>query len=132
MTPAFVRGDLLFLAMTPAPLKVGDIAVYKIKGQAIPIVHRVLEVHETLLQLIRNGKIKLLTKGDHNPVDDRGLYNRGQLWIEPEDVMGRVYGHIPYLGMITIILNDYPWTQKLFIGVLLLGALLNREEQTQY
>lgn len=49
MTPAFVRGDLLFLAMTPAPLKVGDIAVYKIKGQAIPIVHRVLEVHETLL-----------------------------------------------------------------------------------
>ncbi len=46
MTPAFERGDLLFLAMTAAPLKVGDIAVYKIKGQPIPIVHRVLEVHE--------------------------------------------------------------------------------------
>lgn len=46
MTPAFERGDLLLLAMTSSPLRVGDIAVYKIKGQAIPIVHRILEIHE--------------------------------------------------------------------------------------
>jgi signal peptidase len=46
MTPAFERGDLLFLAMTPTPLRVGDIAVYQLKGQAIPIVHRILEIHE--------------------------------------------------------------------------------------
>ena len=46
MTPAFVRGDLLFLAKTNDPYKVGDIVVYKIKGQQIPIVHRILEMHE--------------------------------------------------------------------------------------
>ncbi|KAI8930056.1 hypothetical protein BC831DRAFT_395662, partial [Entophlyctis helioformis] len=106
MEPAFQRGDLLFLAMTKQPLRVGDICVYKVKGKDIPIVHRILETH------IENGtdKAYMLTKGDNNPVDDRGLYNRGQLWIEPEDVVGRVVGdHLPYMGMVTILLNDYPY-----------------------
>ncbi|KAJ3325688.1 Signal peptidase complex catalytic subunit S11A [Boothiomyces sp. JEL0866] len=125
MTPAFVRGDLLFLALTSAPLKVGDITVYKIKGHAIPIVHRILEIHEET----ETGKIKLLTKGDYNSVDDRGLYNRGQVWIEPEDVIGRVYAHVPYLGMITIILNDYPQTKIALLLFLGLAALFNKEEQ---
>lgn len=37
-----------------------------------------------------NGKIKALTKGDNNDVHDRGLYNRGQLWLENEHFVGRV------------------------------------------
>jgi signal peptidase I len=41
----------------------------------------------------KTGKKYILTKGDYNPVDDRGLYNRGQLWIYEEDVIGRVYGN---------------------------------------
>jgi signal peptidase len=73
MTPVFERGDLLFLAMSSKPLEVGDIAVYKIAGQPIPIVHRILEVHTKN----DTGLVYLLTKGDFNPVDDRGLYNRG-------------------------------------------------------
>jgi signal peptidase len=94
MTPAFVRGDLLFLGLTSAPFEVGDIVVYKIKGHQIPIVHRVLEMHYEYNQLKRDQSrnYSMLTKGDYNPVDDRGLYNRGQLWIDAEDVMGRVYG----------------------------------------
>ncbi len=50
MTPAFVRGDLLFLAMSSTPLRVGDICVYKLKGQPIPIVHRILELHKEYIQ----------------------------------------------------------------------------------
>jgi len=46
MEPAFYRGDLLFLTMPSGPIKVGDITVYKVPGQGIPIVHRVLEVHD--------------------------------------------------------------------------------------
>ncbi|KAI8900283.1 hypothetical protein BC833DRAFT_582538 [Globomyces pollinis-pini] len=125
MTPAFERGDLLFLAMTNEPLKVGDITVYKLKGQDIPIVHRILEIHENT----ETGKISILTKGDYNNLDDRALYNRGQLWIHPEDIMGRVYGHIPYLGMFTIILNDYPQAKQILLLFLGITALLNKEEQ---
>jgi signal peptidase len=49
MEPAFHRGDLLLLTHDPdplAPIRVGDIVVFKIEGREIPIVHRVLKVHE--------------------------------------------------------------------------------------
>lgn len=45
MEPAFYRGDILFLWMGTAPFEVGEIIVFKIKGRDIPIVHRILEVH---------------------------------------------------------------------------------------
>ena len=46
MEPAFQRGDLLFLALPPKqPLRTGDITVYNV-GSEIPIVHRVIEVHD--------------------------------------------------------------------------------------
>ena len=36
--------------------------------------------------------MKLLTKGDNNSVDDRGLYAPGQLWIRRNEVVGRARG----------------------------------------
>jgi hypothetical protein len=49
MEPAFYRGDLLFL-VNPANKRyeTGDITVYRIPGQDIPIVHRVLETHDVV------------------------------------------------------------------------------------
>ena len=38
------------------------------------------------------GNVKLLTKGDNNAVDDRGLYARGQLWVSRDEVIGRARG----------------------------------------
>ncbi|KAJ3269453.1 Signal peptidase complex catalytic subunit S11A, partial [Terramyces sp. JEL0728] len=122
-SPAFGRGDLLFLALTSAPLNVGDITVYKIKGQPIPIVHRILEIHEET----ETGKVKLLTKGDYNAVDDRGLYNKGQVWIEPEDVVGKAYAYVPYLGLASICWNDYPEAKIL---ILLVGIYLVRSNSS--
>ena len=46
MEPAFYRGDLLFLSMPKERFRVGDITVYKMPQADIPIVHRVLEVHD--------------------------------------------------------------------------------------
>ena len=47
MEPAFYRGDLLFLTnYEEEPVRVGEIVVFKIEGRDIPIVHRVLKVHE--------------------------------------------------------------------------------------
>lgn len=47
MEPAFHRGDLLFLTnYKEDPIRVGDIVVFKIKGRDIPIVHRVITLHE--------------------------------------------------------------------------------------
>ena len=47
MEPAFYRGDLLFLTnYKEEPIRAGDIVVFKVEGRDIPIVHRVLKVHE--------------------------------------------------------------------------------------
>lgn len=47
MEPAFHRGDLLFLTnYQDEPVRVGEIVVFKVEGRDIPIVHRVLKLHE--------------------------------------------------------------------------------------
>ena len=69
MEPAFRRGDILFLDNRNPVVRVGEIVVFKIKDRDVPIVHRVMKVHEK-----KDGVVELLTKGDNNRVDDRGLY----------------------------------------------------------
>ena len=47
MEPAFYRGDLLFLTnYHEEPVMAGEILVFKVRGRDIPIVHRVVKVHE--------------------------------------------------------------------------------------
>merc|ERR1711998_485180 len=74
MEPAFYRGDILFLHRGDEPFGAGEVCVFKITGRDIPIVHRIMKVHDSP---DKNGykKQELLTKGDNNNLDDRGLYN---------------------------------------------------------
>ncbi len=130
MEPAFHRGDLLFLTNNKEdPIRAGEIVVFKVEGRDIPIVHRVLKLHEkyshrSRISFVRhyhgcilmscsfhfrsNGTIKFLTKGDNNSVDDRGLYAPGQQWLTKDDVVGRAQGFLPYIGLVTIYMNEYP------------------------
>ena len=92
MEPAFHRGDILFLHMGFTPFRAGDIVVFKVADRDIPIVHRVIQVHEK-----ESGEVDMLTKGDNNAVDDRGLYAASQSWINKEHVIGRAKGYLPYV-----------------------------------
>ncbi|KAG0376873.1 Signal peptidase complex catalytic subunit [Mortierella sp. AD032] len=117
MEPAFERGDILFLSNPKKAIEIGEICVFKIPGRDIPIVHRIIDRHDSS----KTGGQLLLTKGDNNNVDDRGLYqelhtNRGKMWIEPKDVVGRVQGFLPYLGMFTIFMTDYPLLKYALLG----------------
>lgn len=78
MEPSMYRGDILLLHKQ-TPIENGDIIVYTIPGEGIPIVHRAVSV-----QTDKKGVKKYLTKGDNNRVDDRGLYPRGVLYIEED------------------------------------------------
>ncbi|KAJ3312796.1 Signal peptidase complex catalytic subunit S11C, partial [Blyttiomyces sp. JEL0837] len=126
MYPAFERGDLLFLSMGNDPIRVGDIVVYKIanRNPPIPIVHRVISVHDEN----KTGEQYLLTKGDNNAGDDRGLYNRGQMWVKRSEVVGRVKGFLPLIGMVTIILTDYPYLKVVLLVVMGMFVLLSKED----
>ena len=114
MEPAFQRGDILFLNNQDThPFQVGEIVVFKISGRDIPIVHRILTIHEE-----PDGQLKMLTKGDHNNIDDRSLYAENQLWLRREDVLGRARAAVPYVGMLTILLNDFPYLKYLLVGLM--------------
>jgi signal peptidase I len=123
MEPAFQRGDILFLNNQDDPIRVGEIVVFKIKDRDIPIVHRVMKVYEDK----ETGEVEVVTKGDNNGVDDLGLYAPGQRWLKREDILGRARGTLRYLGMVTIVLNDYPKLKYLLISVMGLFVLTNKE-----
>ncbi|KAF7965958.1 hypothetical protein HWV62_40742 [Athelia sp. TMB] len=129
MEPAFYRGDLLFLwnpTGEEAKYATGDIVVYNVPGADIPIVHRVLEARETGSKNRVQREQKLLTKGDNNPVDDIDLYN-GLSWLERKHIVGVVRGFLPYVGYVTIAMNDFPQLKYALLGGLGLLALIQRE-----
>ena len=111
MEPAFYRGDLLFLTNPANQLyQTGDITVYKIPGADIPIVHRVLETHDTKpkqssktasVSAVPLSHQRLLTKGDNNYVDDIELY-KGLEWLERKHIVGKVRGYVLFSNLIHI------------------------------
>lgn len=123
MEPGFHRGDILFLALTDAPFMPGDVTVFSIEGRDIPIVHRAHSVHENTPK----EHLALVTKGDNNRVDDRGLYKPGQLFLNKKNLIGRAYAFIPYVGMVTIWLNDFPWLKYVLIGAMAFFVMIGRE-----
>ncbi len=76
-----------------------------------------------------NNDYYILTKGDNNQVDDRALYRRGQLWLHNKDLMGKIRGYLPYMGMFTIWLNDYPLFKYAVLGTMSLFVLIAKDPQ---
>lgn len=66
MEPAFHRGDLLFLTnYKEEPVRVGEIVVFKVEGRDIPIVHRVIKLHEKYVQFWRYSYLALFINVFH-------------------------------------------------------------------
>ena len=150
MEPAFYRGDLLLVTHFSEDLKMGDIIVFKVKNQVIPIVHRamVLQINQnqkgnepsikvslidSVNQFMTKNAMKeqfhLLSKGDNNLVDDRGLYSPGQLWLSREDLIGKIRAYCPYVGYITIVLNENPPLKYTVLGLMLLSIVLSKDKK---
>ena len=102
---------------------------------------------------------QMLTKGDNNQVDDRGLYAPGQHYLKRSDLLGRARGYVHrtdrvalcafprpshrhplfnvcvvrfcsvvrYVGMATILMNDYPWFKYVLLGLMGLFVLTSNE-----
>ncbi|XP_021755299.1 signal peptidase complex catalytic subunit SEC11C-like isoform X2 [Chenopodium quinoa] len=118
MEPGIRKGDLLFLSTIKShPIQTGEILLFKIEGKEIPIVHRVIKVQRQKA----SNKFILLTKGDANSVDDRygGIYADGQLWLEDDDITGRVIGIMPYFGWPSILIQNMPLMKFVLIGGLI-------------
>ena len=62
MEPAFYRGDILFLNMGRKPFRAGEVVVFNINGRDIPIVHRIIKVHEKEAGTKKSDDVLILTK----------------------------------------------------------------------
>ncbi len=76
-----------------------------------------------------NGDYNALTKGDNNPVNDRGLYEDKQLWLNKRHIVGRIRGYLPYIGILTILLNDYPYLKWAVLAIMGLMVLTSKDPQ---
>lgn len=145
MEPGMARGDILFLNQPKDSLHCGDIVVYNVDDREIPIVHRIVKMHHRAGNGDHDGvkssaspthflgsrknatHVDILTKGDNNYGDDRGLYPRGVEWLNTGHVMGKVVGFLPHVGRATIVMNDYPVVKFALIAVLAVVVLTSKE-----
>jgi len=96
----FLIGDLPIIEGAKN-YSVGDVVVYSIPGQSVPIIHRIIKI---------NSDSTYTTKGDHN---DRSIVFGGgysEYAIKPSWVHGKVIFIIPKLGYFKVILTDI-WMQ---------------------
>lgn len=68
-------------------------------------------------------------------MDDIMLYN-GARWLHSGQIVGRVVGcvtraltasYLPYVGYVTLLMNDYPMLKYVVLGLLGLSMLFERE-----
>ena len=125
MEPGYYRSDMLVLTLLSDPITPGDISVFKQDGRAIPIVHRIMKVHEANNA---TGELYIRTKGDNNEQDDRVLYEDGRLWIHNQNIMGRSKFYLPFVGRLTILVSENPWMKYMVLGMMAFFVLTGKEE----
>ncbi|ASJ17456.1 S26 family signal peptidase [Thermococcus chitonophagus] len=106
MEPVFYRGDVVVLeGVKPEDVKIGDVVVYKSPLAKYPIIHRVREIKE----IVVNGREELcfVTWGDNNPIPDLYPTPAGVLDCVPQQAIeAKALLVIPKIGWISIKLRE--------------------------
>jgi hypothetical protein len=87
----FFVGDLPIVQNRQKDYKVGDVIVYSVPNQNVPIIHRIIKI---------NPDGSYMTKGDHNPQLLPFEYS-----VKPQQIHGRVIFIIPKLGYFKVIVT---------------------------
>jgi signal peptidase I len=85
----FSKGDIPVI-MNDGSFAVGDVIVYDIQSQKVPIIHRIVKVNE-------DGTFQ--TKGDHN--SGQNPYERA---VSQNQIRGKVVFLVPYLGYLRTLI----------------------------
>lgn len=121
MEPGYYRGDALSL-YNPSTLYAGDVLVFQVDGRDIPIVHRILDLHEN-----DKKELFILSKGDNNNVDDRGLYEPDKYWLENKHILGLSVGYLPNVGILTIWINECVVLKWAVVSLMVLLIIMGYE-----
>jgi len=93
MSPQIDAGDMVVIRAVPTDsIRVGDVITFTSAGVG-RTTHRVVEVVD------RGNGHYFRTKGDANENPDPGL-------VDPSQVVGRVWFHVPYVGYVILFANS--------------------------
>ncbi|KAI1772977.1 putative signal peptidase I [Hypoxylon cercidicola] len=120
MAPAFHRGDIIVISNLEHEIRVGDIPVVWFSKTPLPMVHRAIKVLWGTRDGGRDIQQLILTKGDNNELDDVALYPGDRKYVYRDEIIGVVRGYLPFLGWITILLNEVPYLKFGLVGGLAL------------
>ncbi|KAI5165530.1 signal peptidase, endoplasmic reticulum-type [Nematocida sp. ERTm5] len=137
MYPGFDRGDILLLAKMRSEYYAGDICVFQLADEDIPIVHRVIDklysktpiagCEATTKNPLANH-FQYMTKGDNNRSNDIFLYReKGLRYINSKHMGTVVYASFPLLGMVTIWTGYWKWLKYVIIGILAIDVAFTRD-----
>ncbi len=86
------KGDIILVQGNKnKDYKIGDVIIFQVPQNPVPIIHRVIAIHKV------DGQIFYETKGDHN--DGQHPYEE---LISKEQVLGKSVSRIPWLGWIKL------------------------------
>ena len=91
MTGTIDKGDVIIYEKLKDEVEIGDLIVFYDDNRRV--IHRVIDKKNS------GNEIKFYTKGDANPNEDEGYR------IE-ENIIGKVKLRIPYIGQLTLLLNE--------------------------
>ncbi|MFQ6120303.1 MAG: signal peptidase I [Methanosarcinales archaeon] len=86
----FLIGDMP-IVQGSSEYKIGDVIVYSIPGQKVPVIHRIIKI---------NSDGTFQTKGDHNPQQLPFEFSIKKEWIH-----GKVVFVVPKLGYLKVIVS---------------------------
>ena len=92
MTGTINKGDIIiYERYEKEELEIGEIIVFKTEN--VFVIHRIIDKKSV------GEEIRYYTKGDANQQEDKGFRTQ-------KNIVGIVKGKIPYIGKITLLLND--------------------------
>lgn len=125
MAPTYFQGDLFVINKAdPQDIDLGDVIVYQ--GPTERIIHRVVDIE------VIDGEYFYRTKGD-NPNNFLDVYGIGFL-IPYDVILGKIVSRIPYLGHLSLALQNDPATQIftfLIVGIIVIAIIFWPEEEEE-
>lgn len=91
MTGTINKGDAIIYEKMEDEVEIGDIIVFNNDNRRV--IHRVIDKKNS------GKEIRYYTKGDANPNEDEG-------YRVEENIVGKVKLRIPYIGQLTLLLNE--------------------------
>ena len=81
---------------------------------------------------VRRARLPELSAPRHTtlgpqPPRARPAIAASQSYINKEHIIGRAKGYLPYIGMVTIIMNDYPFIKYILIAFLGLLVVTSKD-----